>query len=60
MKPKRQPNKGSFAPGPDQRRHRFTTAERSKGFYSALAAGAPYHWVLYRIGKICKNRRKHA
>jgi hypothetical protein len=28
----RQPNSGSFAPGPDPRRHVFSAAERRKGF----------------------------
>lgn len=32
----RRPNAGSFKPGPDPRRHKFTTAECSKGFWAAV------------------------
>ena len=30
-------NKGSFRPGPDPRRHKFTPAECSAGFWTAIA-----------------------
>ena len=30
-------NKGSFRPGPDNRRHKFTPAECSQGFWTAIA-----------------------
>ena len=34
---KRRANAGSFRPGPDPRRHTFTDAERSAGFWTAIA-----------------------
>jgi hypothetical protein len=36
MAKRRKPNKGSFRPGPDPRRHVFTRAERRLGYYRAL------------------------
>jgi hypothetical protein len=36
--PQRHPNAGSFKPGHDSRRHRFTPEECREGFYSALAS----------------------
>jgi len=56
-KPARKANRGSFKPGPDPRRHKFTREECSAGFWSALAAwgvsmGAKLHaagrWPSYR------------
>ena len=35
--PKRRANAGSFRPGPDPRRHQFTPAECSAGFWTAIA-----------------------
>ena len=33
----RRPNTGQFRPGLDPRRHQFTQAERSRGFWTAIA-----------------------
>lgn len=35
-KPKRPPNKGSFRPGPDERRHKFTREDCLLGYEKAL------------------------
>ena len=36
--PQRNPNQGSFKPGPDPRHHTFTAEERSAGFWAGLAS----------------------
>ena len=35
-KPATQENRGRFKPGPDPRRHKFTTAECQEGFWRAI------------------------
>jgi hypothetical protein len=54
---KRRANRGSFRPGHDSRRHKFTPAECSRGFWTAIAVmglgiGAKLHkagrWPGYR------------
>ncbi|HJQ26890.1 MAG TPA: hypothetical protein VKA60_23450 [Blastocatellia bacterium] len=35
-KPAPQENRGRFKPGPDPRRHKFTTAECQQGFWNAV------------------------
>ncbi len=46
---KRGPNRGSFKPGPDKRRHVFTREECVEGFWRALEKVATdedkAHWV---------------
>lgn len=34
----RRENRGRFKPGPDPRRHRFTTEERQRGFWNAITS----------------------
>lgn len=49
---KRRPNRGSFQPGPDPRRHVFTQTERRKGYASAwnqsARVSADLHAWLWR------------
>ena len=56
-KPKRRAKRGSFKPGHDARRHKFTPEECSRGFWTAIAVwgasmGAKLHvagrWPNYR------------
>lgn len=58
--PKRKPNAGSFRPGPDPRRHKFTRGECSAGFWTAIATwgvsmGEKLHdagrWPGFRQGR---------
>ena len=68
MSPKRckksRPNKGSFKPGYDPRRHRFTRDECRLGLYVAYANATPdvKRWLLRRclIHYREKNRGKKA
>jgi hypothetical protein len=49
---KRRPNAGSFRKGPDPRRHTFTHAERSAGFWTAIAVmGVSIGAKLQKSGK---------
>jgi hypothetical protein len=50
----RQPNSGSFRPGPDPRRHPFTHEERCRGYVTALERlgtgdARVYAWLWRRI-----------
>jgi hypothetical protein len=49
---KRSANRGSFRPGPDPRRHKFTPEECSQGFWTAIAVlGVSIGPKLHRAGR---------
>jgi hypothetical protein len=59
--PARRPNAGSFKPGPDPRRHKFTAAECSQGFWTAIAVwGVGIGGKLNAAGKWPGYRRARA
>jgi hypothetical protein len=59
MPNKRKPNRGSFRPGPDRRRHRFTPQERSRGGRAAwrLAMFERPHLLAWLQRKIDRTAR---
>jgi hypothetical protein len=49
---KRTANRGSFKPGPDPRRHKFTREECSAGFWTAIAVlGVSIGAKLHHVGR---------
>ncbi len=47
----RTPNAGSFRPGPDARRHKFTPDERRRGYQTAMSKSDAHvvAWVFRRV-----------
>ena len=57
-RPKRRANRGSFKPGHDARRHKFTAEECSRGFWTAIAVwGVSMGATLHKAGRWPGYRR---
>lgn len=54
----RRANRGSFQPGPDARRHVFTTEERRRGYQTAMHDRdiAVIAWVFRRVRSYYRAR----